>query len=93
MIDPSFWEIAVAAFCGASLSLGLLGRATFWRVLLTLLTGQGFGLYLAHPVAEYVARSLQLDLDRYLLCAVAFVLGLLALSIVPLLRSRLGTGA
>ena len=41
-------------------------------------------------MAIYASRELQLVFDNYLLTAVAFVLGLLAISIVPALRAIIG---
>lgn len=90
MFGLEFWETLIASFAGALLSLGLVVGRTWGQALLAVFTGMGFGLYLSRPVAVYVSRELQLDFDNYLLCAVAFVLGLLAISIVPALRATIG---
>lgn len=90
MLGLEFWETLIASFAGAVLSLGLVATPSWRQSLLAVLTGMGFGLYLSRPVAAYVSREWQLDFDNYLLCAVAFVLGLLAISIVPALRATIG---
>jgi len=65
-------------------------RSTSCNRRILLLGRRTGGGYLSRPVAVYVSRELQLDFDNYLLCAVAFVLGLLAISIVPALRATIG---
>lgn len=90
MYGLEFWETFIASFAGALLSLGLVAKASWKQATLAVLTGMFFGLYLSRPVASYVSRELQLEFDSYLLCAVAFVLGLLAISIVPALRATIG---
>ncbi|MFZ5958478.1 peptidase M48, Ste24p [Pseudomonas sp. QL9] len=90
MFGLEFWETLIASLSGGLLSLGLVSEPTWKQSLLAVLTGMGFGQYLSRPVAIYASRELQLDFDNYLLCAAAFVLGLLAISIVPALRAIIG---
>lgn len=90
MFGLEFWETVIASFAGALLSLGLVRADTWRQSLFALLTGVCFGFYLSRPVGLYVSRELALDFDNYLLCAVAFILGLLAISIVPALRAIIG---
>ncbi|WP_442108708.1 peptidase M48, Ste24p [Pseudomonas sp. NUPR-001] len=84
------YSVALAAFIGAILSLGFLKGLTRGQAATAVLTGFFFSTYLTQPVSAYLAKSLELEMNDYLLCGVAFLLGLTAMNIIPGIKAALG---
>mgnify|MGYP001148157515 CR=1 FL=1 len=84
------YGIVTASFIGAILSLGFLKDLTRGQAATAVLTGFFFSIFLTQPVTSFLAQKLDMVADDYLLCGVAFVLGLTAMNLIPAAKAALG---
>jgi hypothetical protein len=84
------YGVVTASFVGAILSLGFLKDLTRGQAATAVLTGFFFSIFLTQPVTAYLVQKLELVSDDYLLCGVAFVLGLTAMNLIPAAKAVLG---
>ena len=84
------YGIVTASFIGAILSLGFLKDLTRGQAATAVLTVFFFSIFLTQPVTSFLSRKLDMTPDDYLLCGVAFVLGLTAMNLIPAMKAIIG---
>jgi len=81
------YSVAIASFWGAFSSLAFLRNLTRRQALIAVCTGYAFSRYMTAPVAAWLSPKLGLQVDEGVLCGAAYVLGLVAMNIIPAIKA------